>query len=111
MRFSDCVKAARLKKGWTQAEFAKKSGVPQSTISAIETGIRNPTFETIRMIAKGLDCSVDELMADDQNEKKSADDCGGLRESVVSLLLDLPQEDLRQIHDYVSWLKSHHEGQ
>lgn len=107
MSFSENVKNRRMKKGWTQAMFAKISGVPQSTISAIETGVRRPTFETIKMIASGLECTVDELMDNDTQEKKPVAENGdGLREAVVNLLMALPEDDLREMRDFAAFLKA-----
>ena len=105
MLFSECVKAMRLRKGWTQADFAEKSGVPQSTISAIETGVRKPTFETIRMIAAGLGCSVDELMGDGVQEKTpTACEGGGQKEKLIDLLVSVPEQDAQRVRDFVAGL-------
>lgn len=41
----------RLSKGWTQAEWAKRSGVQQSEISRIERGQGNPTYVTLTRLA------------------------------------------------------------
>ncbi|MED2235443.1 helix-turn-helix transcriptional regulator, partial [Bacillus thuringiensis] len=43
------IREARLQKGWTQLDLAKKSGVPQPTISQIESGERKyPTYQNIK---------------------------------------------------------------
>jgi DNA-binding XRE family transcriptional regulator len=43
---------------WTQQEFAKKSGVPQSEISRIERGESNPTYQTLVALARSLNMTV-----------------------------------------------------
>lgn len=48
------IKAAREKKKMSQAELAKAIGVQQSRISEIETGVSNPSKETLEAIAKAL---------------------------------------------------------
>ncbi|MBS6503840.1 MAG: helix-turn-helix transcriptional regulator [Clostridium sp.] len=56
------LKVARVKKGWTQEELAKKSNVGRVTISNIERkGIENIPVYTLRKIAKALDTTVQEL--------------------------------------------------
>ena len=51
----DAVIHARLKKGWTQTELARRAGTKQANISHIEAGLANPTLELIRKICKALD--------------------------------------------------------
>lgn len=105
MLFSERVKEKRLEKGWTQAVFAEKSGVPQSTISAIETGVRKPTFETIKMIADGLGCSVDDLMGDERKEKRpTVNDDDGPKEKLIDLLVSVPEQDAQRVRDFVAGL-------
>lgn len=58
------------KKGYTIKKIAELAGLPESTLSKIFAGInKNPTLDTIRKIAKVLDCSFDDLMT--QNEAES----------------------------------------
>jgi transcriptional regulator with XRE-family HTH domain len=47
----------------SQTKLSKVSGVPQSTISEIENGIRkNPTFKTISKLAKALGESMEVML-------------------------------------------------
>lgn len=56
------LKVERVKKGWTQEELAKKSGVARVTISNIERkGIKNIPVYTLEKLAKALDITVAEL--------------------------------------------------
>ena len=48
------IKAAREKKGWSQAQLAEKLGVQQSRISELETGVSNPSKEMLEAIAEAL---------------------------------------------------------
>lgn len=45
---------ARIQKGWTQYELAKRSGVPHTTISRIEALEYQPLLETLLKIADAL---------------------------------------------------------
>ena len=43
-------------RGWSQAELARKSGVPQATISRIEAGkTAGISFDTLEKLAKALE--------------------------------------------------------
>lgn len=48
------VIAARLESRMTQKELAEKTGIRQSNISRIESGVSSPTVETLACIASGL---------------------------------------------------------
>lgn len=48
------VIAARLESRMTQKELAKKTGIRQSNISRIESGVSSPTIDTLARIAAGL---------------------------------------------------------
>lgn len=48
--------------GLTQAQLASSSGIPQETLSRIETGRRHPRIETLRKLAKGLGWETSELL-------------------------------------------------
>lgn len=49
------LKAARLKRGWSQAELGRKVGLPQTHVSTIEAGKTVPRFDTLLDIARTLD--------------------------------------------------------
>lgn len=46
--------AARLERNMTQKELAEKTGIRQSNISRIESGVSSPTVDTLARIATGL---------------------------------------------------------
>lgn len=111
MQFADGMKKKRKELQLSQLDLSRLSGVPQSTISAVETGIRIPTEDTMRLIAKGLGCSVGELLGEqgsDKQEDPTADSGDGIKEDIISLINQLPEDALPQIRDYAAWLKSRH---
>lgn len=66
------LREMREKKKLSQYQLAVMSGVPQQTISAIESRKRvNPGVETLYPLAKALDCLVDDLYKDDGEEEVS----------------------------------------
>lgn len=57
------IKKYRKKKGISQDKLSKLAGVTYNTIIKIESGAtKNPRVETLRLIAKGLDVTVDDLL-------------------------------------------------
>lgn len=46
---------ARKSKQMTQKELAERTGIDQSDISKIETGIANPALSTLKRLAEGMD--------------------------------------------------------
>ncbi|AJO74739.1 transcriptional regulator [Lactiplantibacillus plantarum] len=60
MTYTLRIRELRQKLGLSQSALADKSGVPQTTISAIESGT-NLTYETAKKLARALGVSTDEL--------------------------------------------------
>jgi transcriptional regulator with XRE-family HTH domain len=57
------IKKYRKKKGISQDKLFKLAGVTYNTIIKIESGATpNPRIDTLRLIAKGLGVSVDDLL-------------------------------------------------
>ena len=57
------IKKYRKKKGISQVKLSKLAGVTYNTIIKIESGAtKNPRVETLRLIAKGLGVTVDDLL-------------------------------------------------
>lgn len=47
----------------TQEELAHRCGIHPTEISRLETGWRNPKWETMKRLAKGLDVSCSQMAA------------------------------------------------
>ena len=58
------IRSLRLSRGWTLDELARRSFISSSTISRIETGHRRLAIDQLADLAKALETSVDELLAD-----------------------------------------------
>lgn len=55
------VARLRAARGWSQAELARRTGIPRTTLSAIEGERLTPAVSTALALAKGLESSVEEL--------------------------------------------------
>lgn len=57
------LKEIREKRGMSQAELSRRTGISQGVISYIECGrTKNPRIDTMQAIAAALHCTVDELL-------------------------------------------------
>lgn len=56
-----CVRERRLEKGWSVEDLARESGVPASTIYAIENGTRSCKFETLERLCDGFGIFTGEI--------------------------------------------------
>ena len=57
------IKQLRNKQGLTQDELARKSDLPYTTLTKIETNvITKPSIQTVAKIATGLGITIDNLM-------------------------------------------------
>ena len=62
LSLGQCIKILRKQRSLTQEGLAVQSGVSYTTLTKIENeAIKNPSFESIAAIAKGLSISLDEL--------------------------------------------------
>lgn len=50
----DSIRERRTELGWTQAELAKRTGIPQADISRIENGRLDARWSTIQRISTAL---------------------------------------------------------
>ena len=56
--FGDAILSARLRRGWSQAELARRSGTKQANISRIEGGLANPTLDLVHRLCQVLELDV-----------------------------------------------------
>lgn len=55
------LKEARLKMGLTQVELADKSGVHVNTYARIERDEQEPTFDTVKKLARALNLNLEDI--------------------------------------------------
>jgi transcriptional regulator with XRE-family HTH domain len=56
------LREARARRNWTQDVLAEKSGVDQTTISALERGIvQSPSWDTVSRLCQALRVKPEEL--------------------------------------------------
>lgn len=95
---SNQVRYHRQLRNWSQAELADRSGVPRSTVAAVEQERLSPSVQTALALAEALGCTVEELFP--QRETKPPDwawppvkvPCGFWKASVNHRVCSYPAE-------------------
>lgn len=66
MTTGERIRAARKNAGLTQKQLGKKLFISYQTIAQWENGLRNPKLETLRRIAKEVNCPITDLLTEDE---------------------------------------------
>lgn len=106
--FSENLIRVRKEKHMSQEELSRKSGVTQQAISMIEAEKRSPTEYTMQQLADGLVVPLSELVVIPTTKKPTAVSDDGLKDEIITLIEQLPEDQLPQVRDYAAWLKSRH---
>lgn len=65
MDIGEKIKELRNKKKFTAKELSELSGIPEKSIYKIESGgVKDPRISSVAALAKGLDCSIDQITGD-----------------------------------------------
>lgn len=62
------LRSLRVARGWTLDDLARRSNIGASTISRIETGGRRLAIDNLADLARALETTVDELLAEEADE-------------------------------------------
>ena len=62
MEFKDILKELRLEKGLTQEELAKELNFSMSVVNKWENGKKNPSVDSLKILAKYFDVTIDYLL-------------------------------------------------
>ena len=61
VRLGARLRELRAERGLSQEELAFRCGLDRTYVSGVERGVRNPSLQSLRVIAKSLDVSLSEL--------------------------------------------------
>jgi len=87
----------RIRRGLTQVQLAKRSGISANHISHFEAGKRDPHFRNLIKLANGLQVTIDELMGRTVTSTLNAD--------FVSRMSELTSDDLDLVERFVRMLR------
>jgi transcriptional regulator with XRE-family HTH domain len=70
MELAERLLELRKQKGWSQWRLAQEAGIPQPSVSRLESGnIEDPLLSTIEKIAKAFGVSIDYLVSEEYRVK------------------------------------------
>ena len=95
IEFGSRLRHLRQNHNMTQPALAKRLQVTKPVISAYETGLRMPSYETLLMILKILSLSTDYLLGNDIGKAKTIDVSG------------LSDREIEAVKTIVDSLKAH----
>lgn len=98
MTIGDILKNKRKSAGLTQVQLAEASGVSQQAISFIESGRNTPSEGTMRLLAKGLSCSITELMG----ENHPPDDLSTQEYQLLMIIRELNKDGISKVLEYAN---------
>lgn len=84
--FGNKLKTLRIQNNYTQEQLAQRLSLTKSVISAYETGLRMPSYETLTAISRIFKVTTDYLLGLERNKEI---DLSGLTEDEISALLNL----------------------
>lgn len=102
--FSDSIKKARLKSGYSQKDVANAVGVAKSTYSLYESGKREPNVDTIKKIASFLNTSGDILLGIEDSDITTEKQNNDIK--LLDLYRKLNGEGQQRVIDYTEDLVS-----
>lgn len=103
---SEKIKKLRQSKHYSQKQIAIKLGITQGAVSQWELGLTEPGADQLIALAQIFDTTVYELKGIDDPTKKEPVKKNGLRETVADMIVNLPQDDLPKLLEYIDFLKS-----
>lgn len=103
MPFNTMLKTLRLKKGLTQDELAKLTGLTRSAIGMYESGNREPKYEVLELLADFFNVDMNTLLDKNENEQIPVLDDLDIRMLARKSLIKDPQKakKLRQMVEII----------
>ncbi|HHO76536.1 MAG TPA: XRE family transcriptional regulator [Deltaproteobacteria bacterium] len=105
------IQKAREEKGMTQVGLSKALGITQAALSNYELGKRRLYLHQIEQIAHMLGKSLDFFITEQQDPSSiNNDETGYIRESILSIIPNLSDNDLSELAQYIQflvWRKDH----
>lgn len=101
------IRAERERQKYSQNALAKRAGIAQATLNAIESSTKNPSVDTVILLAKALGVKVAFLLGEEEAQKEKGAESDPLRNSIIYDYDRLPPEAQRLVRQYIDLLGKH----
>jgi transcriptional regulator with XRE-family HTH domain len=92
------LRAFRRQQGWTLAEVSRRTGLPASTLSRIETDQISPTYDQLSKVSGGLNLDMAQLLSGDMGDTKPVQTARrSVNRAGDGQILDTPMQSLRYL--------------
>ncbi len=103
--FPSRLKAARERRGLTQAELGKEAGLPSTTLSHFESGSRKPSFDNLSRVTRVLGVSTDYLMGIVDTPEAT-----GAANRIARHLQNATEDEIQMLEDVAKSLANRRQG-
>ena len=108
-KFGENLRDIRIRKGYTQAQLGKVSGLSRRIISHYETLAKCPSIEKVNKIAEALNVSLNDILSTDAPIKKSkSEDVSYKILKKVRIIEELPLRDQNAIFQHINTVVQRH---
>lgn len=120
-RFAEILKEERKRRGWSLEQMADYLGTKKQVLSRYERGERNPKLITAAMFAQKLHIPIESFekdvdyqsapviskqLSDEEREKIKVLRLLEKHANAIELLESIPDEDMKQALDFLSYLSN-----
>lgn len=100
------LKELRNEKSLFQKDVAAYLEIDRTTYAKYESGASEPPIETLIKLCNYYSVSLDYLVGRSNEKEIPADKANRVRNEVLDLLMDLSQEEVQRVGDFVAGLKA-----
>ena len=115
MRLGEMIKEYREAHGQSQRTFARRCGLSNVQIAFLERGYGNsgkpfePTFETVRKVAKAMGTTAEALLTECEDFKLSLRDQDTTEDDMIAYILfdgePVSQAQIDEVKRFAKWVK------
>lgn len=100
------IRAERERQKYSQNALAKRAGIAQATLNAIEASTKNPSVETVILLAKALDVKASYLLGETDEQKEKEVEADLLRKSIMDDYDRMTPDQRAMVRGYMDLIKN-----
>lgn len=98
------MKELRTARGWKQKDLAERIGATQSTISQLESGERQPSFDLVRSLCRAFEIPAWDLLGEAPPELRPEE------AAHFRAVRELPPEAVQELKSFAAFLRHRYTG-